>query len=320
MPMADKATPIVYREYQFDNDFPILFMQGKHIAQRLDFVHFHNCLEIAVCVKGAMAWNLENREYALNPGEICLIPPYFTHASAFLPQQEEELLCSYLFFNPEQLLAPMYPGGLPGKFLWYRYMDFQKIINNRQAPEEACLINMIITELIKEEAGYRETVRGLAEALMVLLSRRSQDGPAFIPKTASIPQLIPAVSYLDREYASTPDTAELARLCGLSERQFLSSFREFFCQTPMQYLRTLRIQKACHLLTGTEDSILSVSLQTGFNSLSGFNRCFRKICGRSPQDFRRELRGIAKDNPRRAPFKAVSSRQECLPPAVSPPR
>lgn len=320
MTLAAKATPIVYREYQFDDAFPILFMQGRHITQRLDFVHFHNCLEIAVCEKGTMTWNLEDREFTLCPGDICLLPPFFTHASAFLPQEGEELLCSYLFFNPEQLLAPIYPGGLPGKFLWYRYMDFQKTLKNKQAPEEACLINMIIYELVKQEDGYTQTVRGLAEALLALLSRRYQGGPAFTPKSVSIPRLIPAVSYLDREYASTPSNSELARLCGLSERQFLSSFREFFCQTPLQYLRTLRIQKACYLLTGTEDSILSISLQTGFNSLSGFNRCFRKVCGRSPQAFRRELRGIAKDNPRRAPFKAVSSRQECLPPAVSPPR
>ena len=100
-----------------------------------------------------MTWNLENRIFSLTPGNICFLPPFFTHGSFFpvLPEAapketvpketalkvvfseakgfseanispgndtmedvpDTDVSCVYLFFNPEQLLAPFYPNGLP---------------------------------------------------------------------------------------------------------------------------------------------------------------------------------------------------------------
>ena len=39
-----------------------------------------------------------------------------------------------------------------------------------------------------------------------------------------------------------------------------------------------------------ETSVLAVAMDSGFGSLSAFNKSFRKISGMSPSDFRREVR------------------------------
>ena len=83
MTPGNKNLPITYREYKFAEEFPILLMEGKSTSPQIDFIHFHNCIEIAFCRKGTMAWNLENRIFSLTPGNICFLPPFFTHGSFF---------------------------------------------------------------------------------------------------------------------------------------------------------------------------------------------------------------------------------------------
>ena len=301
---SNHALPVTYREYRFSEDFPILLMRGSSITppSEKEFLHFHNSIEIALCVRGRMNWNLENTECMLLPGNLCFLPPFFTHSSRFPPQQEKNVLCYYLFMNPERLLAPFYPGGLPQEFLWYRYTDFPKVFQKDAFEKEIALIRQIMEEIEVPGDFGQEIVRGLVQALMTSLYCRFRDRPALLLKGSSLPVLFPAVIRLETDYAAYPDTALLARLCGLSQRHFLNEFKGSFHQTPLQYVRILRIQHACRLLTSTEDSILGIALQTGFQSVSSFNRQFLALMGRSPQVFRNEKRSILKKDTLYAPY------------------
>lgn len=304
--------PITYREYKFSQGFPVLLMQGTEISGHADFIHFHNCIEIALCETGSMTWNLENAYSRVNAGDFLFLPPFYTHASFFPPQVPSRVCCHYLFFNPEEILAPFYPKGLPEEMFWYRYTDFPKIFREEDFEEEAALIRLIIETISRQEEYCPQTVTGLLETLLIRLYRRYREFSAGSPSGDSVgprpenlrARLFPAISYMDREFAHDPDTALLAQLCGLSQKQFLAYFRSSFHQTPLQYLRVTRIRKACFSLVSTEDSILSIALDVGFHSHSGFNRIFREIMGCSPQSFRNEKREILKSAPKYAPYRA----------------
>ncbi len=296
--------PVTYREYTFPSKFPLLFMQGTQISDRVDFIHFHNCIEIAICKKGLMYWNLENDIHEISQGSFLFLPPFFTHASYFPPQAVEDVCCQYLFFNPEELLAPFYPNGLPVEFSWYWYMEFNKIFSAELFPEETELLDLIVEEMDGDKEYSSQVVSGLIEALMVRLYRRQEGKLSGLHQSNLRAQLFPAIAYMDKEYMKDQEPDFLAHLCGLSRAQFLECFRRGFQQTPRQYLQVVRIRKACCKLTRTEESILSIALESGFHSLSSFNRTFRKITGRSPQTFRNEKRGIRKNVPRYAPYQA----------------
>lgn len=306
------SLPVTYREYEFSQDFPMLLMQGTRISDYVDFIHFHNCIEIALCEKGFMTWNLENTYMQVNAGDFLFLPPFYTHACFFPPQEDANVCCHYFFFDPQEVLAPFYPKGLPEELLWYRYADFPKIFRESDFQEETRLIRLIMETILRKEEYCLQTVSGLLETLLIRFYRWHQENMAETPQKKAAEshpenlraQLFPAISYLDREYAQEPDIALLAQMCGLSEKQFLTCFRNAFCQTPLQYLRGVRIRKACFCLVSTEDSILSIALETGFHSHSGFDRTFRDIMGCSPQVFRNEKREILKSAPRYAPYKA----------------
>jgi AraC-like DNA-binding protein len=46
------------------------------------------------------------------------------------------------------------------------------------------------------------------------------------------------------------------------------------------------------LMTG-KDNILQIAMESGFGSVSAFNKAFRQISGMSPSDFRRDMRAAA---------------------------
>ena len=78
----------------------------------------------------------------------------------------------------------------------------------------------------------------------------------------------------------------LARLCGMSQSHFRRVFRELLSVGPLEHLNRTRILKACSLMRMSEDSILSISGQVGFQSLSSFNRHFLAEMGPTPSQWR----------------------------------
>jgi transcriptional regulator GlxA family with amidase domain len=79
----------------------------------------------------------------------------------------------------------------------------------------------------------------------------------------------------------------LARVSGVSQAHFARSFKQAFGVPPHRYLLTRRIERAKHLLTTTEDSVLEIALAVGFESAASFSRAFRRVVGVSPRAFRR---------------------------------
>ena len=69
--------------------------------------------------------------------------------------------------------------------------------------------------------------------------------------------------------------ADAAALCQCSPNHFMRWFRQMTGQTFIIFLREYRLNAAAEALRTTEDTILSISEQCGFENLSYFNREFK---------------------------------------------
>ncbi len=81
---------------------------------------------------------------------------------------------------------------------------------------------------------------------------------------------------------------ELKKL-GLSRNRMTQLFQLQYEKTPAEYLNELRISRAKEQLASTQDSILQIALQSGFESLSAFYTQFRKEAGVSPNEYREAI-------------------------------
>lgn len=106
----------------------------------------------------------------------------------------------------------------------------------------------------------------------------------------SLPNLHKVRLYIDANYHKPLSLAELAGVGGLSENYLCRLFKEYTGRTIFTYIIERRIQNAIVQLISSRKKIIAVAFDCGFNDLSYFNRCFKKIIGKSPRDYRDSIR------------------------------
>lgn len=85
------------------------------------------------------------------------------------------------------------------------------------------------------------------------------------------------------------DAIELGDLCHAactSPSKLASLFRNAEGTTPMGWVRDRRMERACELLTGTDDPIAAVAARVGFSRQGSFSEAFKERFGMTPHRYR----------------------------------
>lgn len=96
--------------------------------------------------------------------------------------------------------------------------------------------------------------------------------------------------FIDRNLSGSLTVRRLGRVCGLSEFHFIRAFRAATGQTPHQYVRARRIDRARELLVTTPLPVTEICEAVGFQSLGSFSAVFRRLTGESPSAYRARRR------------------------------
>jgi AraC-like DNA-binding protein len=75
----------------------------------------------------------------------------------------------------------------------------------------------------------------------------------------------------------------------MSATYFGEKFKELIGINFIEYVTRTRVGGACNLLHDPNRRVSEVAFEVGFQSLSQFNRAFRKITGKSPSNYRAAL-------------------------------
>ncbi len=103
-------------------------------------------------------------------------------------------------------------------------------------------------------------------------------------------QLDRAVSWLREHFREPVAVTDLARIAGMSVRQFNRRFREAFGTNPRDFLVKTRVQAACEALRNSDTSIAEIAVDLGFYDQSSFTQHFRKHMGMTPLSYRKSSR------------------------------
>jgi AraC-like DNA-binding protein len=74
----------------------------------------------------------------------------------------------------------------------------------------------------------------------------------------------------------------------MAPQSFCRWFKQHSGHSFISFLNRARIEKACQLLTITDGTVKEVAYDTGFETISHFNRVFKNLKGVSPKVFKRQ--------------------------------
>jgi AraC-like DNA-binding protein/ligand-binding sensor protein len=103
------------------------------------------------------------------------------------------------------------------------------------------------------------------------------------------PAIARAKKYIQERAEERISLGDVAKVVNASTFYFCKMFKRATGLTFTEYLSLVRITKAKNLLVNPNLRISEVAYQVGFESLTHFNRVFRKLVGSSPTAYRNSL-------------------------------
>ncbi|UPS92220.1 AraC family transcriptional regulator [Bizionia sp. M204] len=96
------------------------------------------------------------------------------------------------------------------------------------------------------------------------------------------------LAFTMNQYTTNITLDAVAEVSNMTKNAFCKYFKKRTNKTYFQFLNELRIENACKLMqTQTDSSISEIAYQSGFNNISNFNRQFKMIKGKSPNNYRK---------------------------------
>lgn len=99
-------------------------------------------------------------------------------------------------------------------------------------------------------------------------------------------------TWIAEHYDEPAPVAAMVQLSGLAERSFKRRFQLATGMTPLEYVHTLRLEEAKHLLESSTHSIEAIANEVGYEDAGFFSRLFRRQVNLTPALYRRRFGGM----------------------------
>jgi AraC-like DNA-binding protein len=161
-------------------------------------------------------------------------------------------------------------------------------------PQFDCLANSLVQllETAKQDLEHdgEAAKASLAKASFILQSeieRRSGTNGSGTGGLAGW-QIVWVRAFIDKNLHGTIHTKDLSAVARRSAAHFARSFKHSFGESPHAYVMRRRLEKACHLMMTSSDSLSQIALSVGFSDQSHLCKRFKQALGQSPSKWLRE--------------------------------
>ncbi|MGG4479519.1 helix-turn-helix domain-containing protein [Paenibacillus illinoisensis] len=273
-----------------DLQFPFYIQYGGHeedteLHQHVDFS------ELVIVLNGNATHVVHTEEYFIKKGNAFVINGSTPHAYR---DPHDFKICN-IMFRPE-MLASIGPdlkksNGYQALFvLEPYYRNIQSYPGKLALPIPSLeyvesLIAVMIQEYHGQLQGYQTMLLSRFTELVVYLSRH-YDTQEKGMEGNHLMHLANAISYMEDHYLEPLTLEGIASKSNISVRHLNRIFRSYYQMTPIAYMLTLRLERACSLLKHSSLTITQISYECGFNDSNYFTRQFRKAYGVSPKVYR----------------------------------
>lgn len=252
--------------------------------------HWHGAVELSYTRRGCMKYHTPAGMEFLPAGSAVLVNANVLHMTTAEPDTVQFLhIFDPAFLAPaESRIGARYVAPLttsPVESLCLRPDD----------PAQSAVLERIrgAFSLSADEPGYEIRLRNaLSEIWLGLLEQAKPLLGQPARRTKDSGKIKEMMAYIHEHFGEKLTVPKVAASAFLSERECFRAFRECLHTTPVEYMRSYRLQQACLLLREDRTSITEVGQRCGLGSSSYFGKTFRDAMGCTPSEYRRKWQNI----------------------------
>ncbi|AZO35629.1 helix-turn-helix domain-containing protein [Mesorhizobium sp. M2A.F.Ca.ET.037.01.1.1] len=250
--------------------------------------HWHAQVEVNFIVQGSVHYRMAEHEISLSAGEMCLF-------WGGLPHQMDDLTDDAVYAGAHLPLVHFFRLHLPAD-VRHRLMTGATLVTN--ATDQSDNDNFKRWNDYARSGDPARTEHAVNE-LLLRLERVRFEPYRLVPGTAaghgagspfdqqSSRNVGRMCDFIAENFLYDIDCVNIACAADIHPKYAMSLFKKSTGMTLNEYVSLLRLSYAQALLMHEDANVLKVAMDSGFGSLSAFNKSFRKLAGMSPSDFRR---------------------------------
>lgn len=148
----------------------------------------------------------------------------------------------------------------------------------------------MLEEMYSEYANQRDYSPFILRHLMSVVLGRVYRIASQKYEISSQDNLTGVMHYIDQNYMRPCKLSDLAKIALLSPSYLSAQFKIRFGVSISDYIHMKRMENACSLMKTTDDSILAIMREVGYNDPKNFYRIFKSHTGMTPGDYRESCR------------------------------
>jgi AraC-like DNA-binding protein/mannose-6-phosphate isomerase-like protein (cupin superfamily) len=261
------------------DDFPL---QVYHPTGLMASYHWHDECEF-IYVRSGHAIIRKSSEYLeVYAGQCVYIKPNELHA---IHSEDMKSFDFYaIVFKPDLLFSS---HNVTSQFISPKYRIHSHIIPNDSG---SYIIELIIKTCQAYENGsfsYELQITSyLCSIFATIFTNHLYVTEDIYKDEKSHQKFESVIKYIHLNFLEPISIETLAQLAGYSISHFTRFFKTMTGNSPIDYINRQRIYYACKKLKETDQKILDIALESGFNHVGHFIKTFSKYMGSTPHNYR----------------------------------
>lgn len=260
----------------------------------LDFpnvpLHWHEELEFIYIKQGMGSVTVNMTAFDVSAGTIILVLPGQLHSISQLGNNRMEY--ENILFHADMLISskidscnrmffePLFNGEILFPTLF--------IPGDRYYSHIAPILDECDRISEFRQDGYQLLLKSRLLYLFYEMNTNCRIKCGELPGLKDIERLKSVLKYIEHHYHESISIDCISEIASYSPSHFMRLFKETLGKSFTAYLIEYRLTMAARLLRGSDNTILEVASEVGFDNVSYFSRSFRKQFGITPGSYRKQ--------------------------------
>lgn len=254
-----------------------------------DFPYWHNHdhWEIYVVTFGSFNHAINNEEYAMHQGSACIIRPNDVHKLSYPLGENKGHHIAFMFTDEyaKKLFSQFGEGSL-------------NMILNDTKPLCFTSKNFPISQIIDNTLYVSSTGISIDEKTFktkVIINALFSDFISqYFIKTSSFPKWLSDFLIILNNPKLKESAVDLAKYTPYSYSRLSRIFKQYMETTIVDYIKSVKYKHACNLLAYTDLTVLEISNELYYDSISYFNKLFKSFSNLTPTEYRNQAKKLQK--------------------------